>query len=84
MTTFSFRGDVFIIQRIPESTRYVYTVSNEVLSSSVDFRAPRELWSPPSKAIQYLVNFTGLAGIVNAAIYKTQPIFTGLEHGKLS
>ena len=33
---------------------------------------------------QYLVNFTGLAGIVNATVYKTEPIFTGLRHGKLS
>ena len=33
---------------------------------------------------QYLVNFMGLAGIVNATVYKTEPIFTGLRHGKLS
>ena len=33
---------------------------------------------------QYLVNFTGPAGIVNATVYKTKPIFTGLGHGKLS
>ena len=28
---------------------------------------------------QFLVNFTGLAGIVNAPIYKTQAIFTSLR-----
>ena len=27
---------------------------------------------------QYLVNFTGLAGIINETDYKTEPIFTGL------
>ena len=43
-----------------------------VLPYSVDFKAPR----------QYLVNFTGLAGIVNATVHKTEPIFIDLEHGK--
>ena len=33
---------------------------------------------------QYMVNFTGLAGIVNTTVYKTKPIFTGLGHSKLS
>ena len=33
---------------------------------------------------QYLGNFTGLAGRVNANVYKTESIFTGLGHGKLS
>ena len=33
---------------------------------------------------QYLVNFMGLAGIVYTTVYKTEPIFTGLGHGKLS
>ena len=33
---------------------------------------------------QYLVNFMGLEGIVNATVYKTGLIFTGLGHGKLS
>ena len=33
---------------------------------------------------QYLVDFIGLAGIVNATVYKTEPIITGLGHGKLS
>ena len=33
---------------------------------------------------QYRVNFTGLAGIINAIVYKTEPIFTGLRHDKLS
>ena len=33
---------------------------------------------------QYLVNFKGLAGIINATVYKTEPIFTSLGHGKLS
>ena len=32
---------------------------------------------------QYLINFTGLAGIVNTTVYKTEPIFTGIGHGKL-
>ena len=32
---------------------------------------------------QYLINFMGLVGIVNANVYKTEPIFTGLGHGKL-
>ena len=31
---------------------------------------------------QYLVNFTGPAGILNAIVYKTDPVFTGLGHGK--
>ena len=33
---------------------------------------------------QYLGNFTGLAGRVNANVYKTESIFTCLGHGKLS
>ena len=33
---------------------------------------------------QYLVNFMGLAGIVNANVYNTEPIFTGLRDGRLS
>ena len=32
---------------------------------------------------QCLVNFTGLAGIVHATVYKTKLIFTGLRHGKI-
>ena len=34
-------------------------------------------------ARQYLVNFMALAGIINTTVYKTKPIITGLEHGKL-
>ena len=30
------------------------------------------------------VLFTNLAGIVNATVYKSEPIFTGLRHGKFS
>ena len=33
---------------------------------------------------QYLVNFMGRAGTVNATVYKTRPIFTSLQHGKFS
>ena len=33
---------------------------------------------------QYLMNFTGLVGTVNTTVYKTEPILTGLGHGKLS
>ena len=33
---------------------------------------------------QYLVNFMALVDIVNATVYKTESIFTGLGHGKLS
>ena len=33
---------------------------------------------------QFLVNFVGLAGIVNATLYKAEPIFAGLRHGKFS
>ena len=32
----------------------------------------------------YLVNFTSVAGMVNATVYKTETIFTGLRHGTLS
>ena len=32
---------------------------------------------------QHPVNFTGLAGIVNTTVYMTEPIFTGIGHGKL-
>ena len=53
----------------------------EVLSYSVDFKAPRELWNPLR---HYLVIFTGPAGIVNATVYKTEPNFPGLGHVKLT
>ena len=33
---------------------------------------------------QFLVNFMGLAGIVNAIVYNTKPVFTGPRYGKLS
>ena len=33
---------------------------------------------------QYPVNFSGLADIVNSAVYKTEQISTGLGHGKLT
>ena len=33
---------------------------------------------------QYLVSFTGLADIINATVYKTELIFTGLWYGKWS
>ena len=33
---------------------------------------------------QCLVNFTGLAGIINATLYKTEPNFTDLGHSKLT
>ena len=36
------------------------------------------------RVVQYLANFTGLVGIVNATVYKTEPIRTGLGHDKLS
>ena len=36
------------------------------------------------KVRQYLFDFMGLVGRVNATVYKTKPIFTGLRHGKLS
>ena len=48
------------------------------------FKIPHNSWDSLTKAAQYLVNFTGLVGIVNATIYKTKPIFTGLEQDKLS
>ena len=32
---------------------------------------------------QYPVNVTGLADKVNAIVYKTEPIFTGLKYGEL-
>ena len=33
---------------------------------------------------QYLVNFMSPVGIVNATVYKMEPIFASLRHGKLS
>ena len=36
-------------------------------------------WNPLSKA----VNFTGMVVMINATVYKTDPIFTGLGHGQL-
>ena len=33
---------------------------------------------------QSVENFTGLVGIINAPVYKTEPIFTGLGHGQWS
>ena len=48
----------------------------------MDFEAPGNF--EMHRVRQYLINLTGLAGIVNATVYKTGPIFTGLGHGKLS
>ena len=36
------------------------------------------------KSTEYPINFTGLVDIANAIVYKTEPIFTSLQHGKLS
>ena len=33
---------------------------------------------------QYLINFTGLVGIINTTVYNTELIFIGLGHWKLS
>ena len=33
---------------------------------------------------QYLINFMGLAGIVDAIVYRTKSIFTGPQHDKFS
>ena len=55
---------------------------NFKLYGHVDFKAPKSFeiyWVG-----QYLVNFTGLACIVNATVNKTEPIFTSIRHGKLS
>ena len=50
-----------------------------MLSYSVYFKGPQQLWNHWVR--QYLVDFTGLVGIVNATVYKIEPIFTGLGHG---
>ena len=53
--------------------------------------APWEHWNPLSPVSveihwlrQYLVNFMGLAGTVNATVYNTEQIFTALGQDKLS
>ena len=51
-----------------------------MLSYTVDFKAPRELWNPLGKAIPGKSN--DLAGIENAIVYKIEPIFTSLGYGK--
>ena len=44
---------------------------------------PGELWIPLSKAV--LGNFPGMASTVNRVNFnKTEPVFTGFWHGKLS
>ena len=48
----------------------------------VDFKAPRSFEIHQLR--QYQVKFTGLVGIVNTTVYKTEPIFADLEHSKLS
>ena len=55
-------------------TKYCFTEWNSKLPRSFEIRWVR----------QYLVNFTGLADIVNTTVNKTEPIFTGLGRGKLS
>ena len=48
----------------------------------MDFETAQELCNPPSKAEPG--DFHGLAGKVNATVYKTEPILTGLGHSKFS
>ena len=50
----------------------------------IDYLMQKSCSSSFSRVRQYLVNFSGLAGIVNTAVYKTEPIFAGLRYGKLS
>ena len=50
-----------------------------VLSYSVNFKVPRKLWN----SLRMRVHGTGMVGRVNSTAYKTEPIFTGLKHGKL-
>ena len=45
-------------------------------------KAPRELLNPLSKTV--LGKLMGLLSTVNATVYKTEPIFIGLGHNKLS
>ena len=56
----------------------LHLLSNVLLSI---FQGPRQFviqW-----VRQYLVNFTGLVGIVNAIVYKNEPISTGLGYGQI-
>ena len=55
-------------------TKYCLTLWISKLPGSIEIHGVR----------QYQVDFMALAGIVNATVYKTEPIFTGLGHGKLS
>ena len=57
---------------------YIY----QVLPYSVDSKLPGSFEIHAVR--QYLVNFMGLASIVNTTVYKTEPILTGLGHGELS
>ena len=62
-----------------------YSKQNDIywaLPHSVDPKAPQELWNTQSKTVPG--NFMALVGILNATLYKTEPIFTGLGQGKLS
>ena len=50
-----------------------------MMSSSVDSKA--SLLNPLSKAVTGKIR---LADMLSESVYKTKPIFTGLEYGKLS
>ena len=46
-----------------------------MMSYSVDFKAPQELWNPLSEAVP---------GKFHGSVYKTKPIFIDLGYGKSS
>ena len=73
----SFKASLYVYRSfIPNKTTFIKYCLTWISKLSTSFEIH---W-----VRQYLVNFTGLASIVNATVYKRKPIFTGLCHGKLS
>ena len=63
------------------SNVYMFFIPNKTTFNKYCL-TPQSFEIHPGK--QYLVNFMVLVGTVNATVYMTEPIFTGLRHGKLS
>ena len=76
--TFELCGYFRCLQALCSKLNYIYYI----LSYSVDFKLTGSFeihW-----VRQCLVNFTGVVGIVNTIVYKTETILIGLGHGQLS
>ena len=58
-----------------------FTVISDIYRSFIPHETTFTKHGLITQSFEIQVNFTGLAGIVNATVYETEPIITGHGHG---